>query len=235
MFASYEDQLQVGVFGNIHDGESSPKDLGVDLESALTNSLNEGCRGFSSVHSECRILRHDIKADISFIESMERDLAIQMMKDKVELRRGLRNLNPNNKSILVKRLTKAERRAALKHVKDRVRKFRRARKGIVSPSHSKENEIIPKQVSKKAQKSAVKHSMNTRSSNRKKQSRLLCARNIQPTNWLRFGALKTSLAFMTRLLTASEGRRQENGSASSEMKSPYLGKKDSPWALTNCA
>lgn len=190
MLDSHGDQFQVGVFGNNNNenesGVASPTiddDFGADLNSALKNALNDDCRGFSSVKSDCKDLRYDIQSDISFVESMEREMAIEMMKDKVELRRGLRNHNPGNKSILVKRLTKAERRTALKHVKDRVKKIRQARKGIISPSLCKENNVKKKKTtSKKSQKSIPPRSgMKTRSANRKKNGGPLQTRNLQPT------------------------------------------------------
>ena len=181
MFDIDELEESVGVH-RFNNDENKLLDFEVDLESAFNEAINDGCRGFSSLNSEYKMLRLDVQSDILFVESMERQMAIEMMKDKIELRRGIRGLNPTFQQQSIKRLTNAERMEALRYVKDRVKKLRQARKQQqhkkkrINPANAKEN---IKRVSKMRKPSKYSSVFG-----RKEKSSVLPlqARNIQSTN-----------------------------------------------------
>lgn len=139
-------------------------DYGSDLDCSFTEGMNDGCRGFSSVDSEYKLLRLDVASDISFVESMEREMAIEMMRDKIELRRGMKGMDST--TIQFDKLTNAERMAALKYVKDRVRKLRQAKRRLYNNNKSptkcnKEN--VVKSAAAKSGKPPIKHSLRKKS------------------------------------------------------------------------
>jgi hypothetical protein len=111
---------------------------GISSESTKSGS----CSG--SPAYEWKFLREEIKLDLLSFASMERDIALQMLKDKIELRRGLRGLAPL--SPRVRRLTNEERMQALKYVKGRVQDLRHARTAKMAPTKAKQAVKLQKPV-----------------------------------------------------------------------------------------
>ena len=109
------------------DGDSvALLDEARDLVSDFENNINDGCRGSSSLTAEYSAVRTEIDFDFVFMDSMERELALEFLRDKLEIRRGMRGDDPNPLRVFEK-LTKEQRRAALDRVKCRVRKIRQQR------------------------------------------------------------------------------------------------------------
>lgn len=118
-------------FFNDDDDDDSLAYDQVDSMTNFENTINDGCRGHSSLTSACIF-----KLDLSWFDNKEREMAIEMLKDRLELRRGLRGLAPL--SPCVRRLTNDERTQALKYVKGRAKDLRQARLAKMAPTKAKQ-------------------------------------------------------------------------------------------------
>jgi hypothetical protein len=108
-----------------------------DFLSDFKNNINDGCRGFSSLSWECKDLHRGIKFDLGFMDSMERNLALEMLRDKLEIRRGMRGEDPNICRVF-RKLTRGERRSDLTRVKERLRTLRESNNPQSPCKHKKE-------------------------------------------------------------------------------------------------
>ena len=116
------------------DDDSVAYEFGSKITTEDTKNAGNG--NHLSITTECEFLRFEIKLDLQSFDSMERDMALEMLKDKIELRRGLRGLAPLSPS--VRRLTNDERLQALKYVKGRVKDLRQARLSKMAPTKAKQ-------------------------------------------------------------------------------------------------
>jgi hypothetical protein len=154
---------------NDDDSAVFEADLLIDFE----NNINNGCRGFSSLSWECKSVRREIECDLSFIDSVERNLGLEMLRAKLEIRRAMRGDNPNPFRVFPK-LTRAERRSALTRVKERVRKLREGKKQKQSPCKHKKEPVT--RVSKL--KKPIKHMLLSEKHSERKAVRPLRPKNV---------------------------------------------------------
>ena len=75
-----------------------------------------------------RTIQQETKDEFSSFDEMERRLATEMLQDKLELKRGLRDIKRKQQhAYSYKRLTQEERMGALRYVKRRVQELRSKR------------------------------------------------------------------------------------------------------------
>lgn len=108
----------------------------VQMTSSLSDLLGlEEDDGERPIHGELRLLRDKVGEDIQKVESMERNMALDMVRDKLQIIRDMRQLHlgehmeKTQDDVMLKAgpLTPVQRKEALSCVKDRLARLRESR------------------------------------------------------------------------------------------------------------
>ena len=114
--------------------QGSPEEM--QMTSSLKDLLGlEEDDGERPVHGELRLLRDKVGEDIQRVESMERNMALDMVRDKLKIIRDMRHLHlgehtelaQDDAGLKVGPLTPVQRKEALLCVKDRLARLRESR------------------------------------------------------------------------------------------------------------